>query len=423
MNARKTRNVNTDASMLLMSICPPTSKKIIVLPNIQYILLIYILDTTRTAYTLLRYFHELLPLIGRAISRIIVCKILLFSVIIPTATDPSFGSANVPFQSSSDSNNKPYWTISKDMPEARNELSAVGINEKIYVIGGEDIAAGGSQKDTIKIYDSTTDQWLGKENAPMPQGLDHTAAVEYNDKIYVVGGFLQQKIPTDRLYIYDIDENEWTEGEPLPSARGALTAEIINGTLYAIGGLNSSQIPLNTNEAYDLESDSWTTKAPMPTARHHLSSAVVDGKLFALGGRILGNGVPSEDLDEALSNFANNEVYDPQTDSWNIHQPMLTKRSGFTAASAGGDIYVFGGEGIGESYDSVERYDPENDEWRYELPMPTERMGLKAVPFTDKIHVLGGQIINNDSGLIPLKVNEVFHINKSSTQSSNENER
>ena len=96
---------------------------------------------------------------------------------------------------------------------------------------------------------------------------------------------------------------------------GTLTAEIINGTLYAIGGLNSSQIPVNTNEAYDLESNSWTTKAPMPTARHHLSSAVVDGRLFALGGRILGNGVPSEDLDEARSNFANNEVYDPQTDS------------------------------------------------------------------------------------------------------------
>jgi N-acetylneuraminic acid mutarotase len=330
-----------------------------------------------------------------------------------TATDPSFGSTSVESQSPSDSDSKSYWTISKDMPEARNELSAVGVNESIYVIGGEDIAAGGSQKDTIEIYDSTTDQWLGKENAPMPEGLDHTAAVVYNDKIYVVGGFLQHKVPTDKLYIYDIIEDEWTEGESLPSARGALTAEIINGTLYAIGGLNSSQIPVNTNEAYDLESNSWTTKAPMPTARHHLSSAVVDGRLFALGGRILGNGVPSEDLDEARSNFANNEVYDPQTDSWSIHQPMLTKRSGFTAATTGGEIYVFGGEGIGESYDSVERYDPENDVWHYELPMPTDRMGLKAIPFTDKIYVLGGQIINNGSGLIPLKVNEVFHVNKS----------
>jgi N-acetylneuraminic acid mutarotase len=150
----------------------------------------------------------------------------------------------------------------------------------------------------------------------------------------------------------------------------------------------------------------------VPTARHHLSSAVVDGKLFALGGRILGNRVPSEDLDEALSNFNNNEIYDPQTDTWSIHQHMLTKRSGFTAVSASGDIYVFGGEGVGESYDSVEIYDPKNNKWIYELPMPTDRMGLKAVSLGDKIHVLGGQIIDKSSGLISLKVNEVFHINK-----------
>ena len=54
--------------------------------------------------------------------------------------------------------------------------------------------------------------------------------------------------------------------------------------------------------------------------------------------------------------------------------------------------------------------------------MPTERMGLKAVSLGDKIHVLGGQIISNSSGLIPLNVNEVFHINKSSTKTNNDNE-
>jgi N-acetylneuraminic acid mutarotase len=149
----------------------------------------------------------------------------------------------------------------------------------------------------------------------------------------------------------------------------------------------------------------------MPTARHHLSSAVVDGKLFALGGRILGNRVPSEDLDEALSNFNNNEIYDPQTDTWSIHQHMLTKRSGFTAVSASGDIYVFGGEGVGESYDSVEIYDPKNNKWTYEQPMPFARMGMEAVTIDDKIYVIGGQILG-ESGLVSLDTNEVFHINK-----------
>ena len=84
-----------------------------------------------------RCFHEI-DSVGRVISRIIICEILLFSVTVTISTDTSSGSTSVESKSSSDSDNKPYWTISNDMPEARNELSAVGINEKIYVIGGED---------------------------------------------------------------------------------------------------------------------------------------------------------------------------------------------------------------------------------------------------------------------------------------------
>jgi N-acetylneuraminic acid mutarotase len=163
---------------------------------------------------------------------------------------------------------------------------------------------------------------------------------------------------------------------------------------------------VNKNEAYDLESNTWTEKAPMPTARHHLSSAVVDGKLFALGGRILGNGVPSEDLDEALSNFNNNEMYDPITDTWTVKQPMQDKRSGFTASALDGQIYVFGGQDVERIFESVERYNPSSDTWVYIAPLPSERMGLVAVEVNKKIYTIGGQ----RSGLISLNVNEILNV-------------
>lgn len=305
--------------------------------------------------------------------------------------------------------NSSYWEIGPNMSNARNELAAVLLDNKIYVIGGEDIAAGGNQKDTLEVYDIVNGKWLENKTAQMPASLDHTAAATYDGKIYVVGGFHERKTPTDKLYIYDPKKNEWDEGTPLPSARGALTADFINGTLYAIGGLNSSHIPTNTNEAYDPKTNTWTTKSPMPTARHHISSAVIDGKLFVVGGRILGNGVMSEDMDEALSNFDRNEVYDPQSDSWEIREPMLVKRSGFTAAAHNGNMYVFGGEGIGEVYDSVEKYDPVSNGWTFEEPLPTGRMGLEAVAVDAKIYVIGGQLIDQ-SGLVPLNVNEILHV-------------
>jgi N-acetylneuraminic acid mutarotase len=183
--------------------------------------------------------------------------------------------------------------------------------------------------------------------------------------------------------------------------------------LYAVGGLNSSQVPVNTNEAYDPETDTWSTKAPMPTARHHLASAVIDGKLFALGGRILGDGVPSWDIKIELSNFNRNEMYDPQTDKWSVKQPMLAKISGFGAASANDQIYVFGGAGIKEYLDSVEKYNPLTDKWTYEPSMPSERLGLGAVTVDNKIYTIGGQIVSPESsetGLVALNKNEIFNL-------------
>ena len=309
--------------------------------------------------------------------------------------------------------NESYWSIGKNMSTARNELTAVELNGKIYAMGGEDIAAGGAQKDTVEVYDIGNDKWIEGTVVPMPLPLDHTASAVYDGNIYVIGGFLKDKVPTDKVFIYDPSKNDWKEAMPLPSPVGAaLNAQFIDGILYVVGGLNSSDLPTNTNYAYDPKTNNWTVKAPMPTARHHLQTAVIDGKLYATGGRILGDEVRSEDLDSSLSNFDRNEMYDPRTDTWTIRQHMLTKRSGFAASnSSDGNIYVFGGQGLLKDLDSVEKYDPKADKWTYDKPMPTRRYGLESVTFGDKIYVLGGQYFTHP-GKIPLNINEIFHIGK-----------
>jgi N-acetylneuraminic acid mutarotase len=325
--------------------------------------------------------------------------------LVPFEASIGYGSTEI---SEAQTSENPFWSHGKEMPTPRADAMAAAVDGKIYVIGGADYSEGGAGTlDIVEVYDTENDEWA-RIAEPLPVPLDHSGAVGYNGKIYVVGGFLQHKIPTDKLFIYDIDKNEWNEGKPLPSARGALTAEIINGTLYAIGGLNSSQIPVNTNEAYDFESDTWTTKAPMPTARHHLSSAVVDGRLYALGGRILGNGVPSEDLDQALSNFNKNEMYDPIADTWTVKQPMQEKRSGFTASALDGQIYVFGGQNVGGIFESVERYSPSSDTWTNIAALPSERQGLVVVQVDKKIYTIGGLIYQ--PGLVSLNTNEILNV-------------
>lgn len=316
--------------------------------------------------------------------------------------------------------NSSAWTEGKKMPTARTEALSVSVDDRIYVIGGVDYSIN-YQFRKVEIYDTKTNQW-NTGVKPFPQSIDHGVAVAYDGKIYVPGGYTKGKVPTDKLFIYDLKTKQW-QGKPLLSLRGALTAQIINATLYVIGGVNASQVPVNTMDAYDLKTGTWTTKKSMPTARHHLESAVLDGKLYVLGGRILSDGIASEDMDESLTNFNRVEMYDPQTDTWTTKSPMLEKRSGFAVTSANGQIYAIGGQGVEETLASVEKYDPATNKWSYEPSMPTGRVGLDAVNVGDKIYVMGGQIFSPESGLVSLDTNEIFNIkserNNGTTQSNN----
>ena len=301
------------------------------------------------------------------------------------------------------------WTRGASMPSPVTEASSVILENKIYIIGGDD--ADDKVTKVVRIYDPNTDQW--SVSAPLPLPLDHAGSAAYNGKIYVVGGFIEGKKPTDTLLIYDPDTNKWQRGNPLPGPRGALTADFINGTLYTIGGLDASHTPVATNEAYDPKTDTWTEKAPMPTVRHHHTSAVVGGKLYVIGGRLLGDSIKSH-IDEALSNFNDNEMYNPLNDSWTILEQMPTKRSGIAAAVSPVDnnIYVYGGQNIDGAFGNTEKYNPEINKWSSEEPMPTARYGFEAIALDDNIYVIGGR---TDSGPNVVDINEIFAVDNNST--------
>jgi N-acetylneuraminic acid mutarotase len=285
----------------------------------------------------------------------------------------------------------------------REELSGALLGDKIYLVGGSDDTGVGIT-DNVDSYDPRTNQW--DSIAPIPEPRDHIGVASYNGKLYAVGGFNGEDIPTGQLLIYDPKTDRWEEGKPMPTPRGALTADFVNGTLYAIGGVDNSHNVVSTNEAYDPVTDTWTQKAAMPTARHHLTSSVVDGKIYAIGGRLLGNGVPRP-VNEALSNFNDNEMYDPIQDKWIVLEPMLSKRSGLASAAVNSGIYVLGGQGLVGALGNNEKYDTETDVWSTEDSLPTPRLGLDATAIDGKIYATGGKpkLGNSVSG-----ANEIFHV-------------
>src|SRR5215210_8063710 len=221
------------------------------------------------------------------------------------------------------------WSTGTDMPTPRSEAAYASLGTKIYVIGGAGNTSPGNKK-IVEAYDTSTNKWTTGISS-LPVAVNHAAADSYNGKIYVVGGYQDDRVPTNRLFIYDPSQNAWTEGASMPTTRAALVAKFINGILYAVGGANLDFKKLSTNEAYNPSTNTWSSKAPMPTARNHLSSAVVDGKIYSFGGE-----APTFVFDK-------NEIYDTSTNTWSSGSSLPTARHGLTTVAFDSKIYVIGG--------------------------------------------------------------------------------
>jgi hypothetical protein len=127
-----------------------------------------------------------------------------------------------------------------------------------------------------------TGRW--SRGAEFPRKIHHAAAVGLNNKLYVIGGFADGGwTPTDAAYEYDPAVDRWESKAPLPTARSGIAAASLVGRIFVLVG----EAPIGTFaevEAYDPITDSWSSAPPLPTPRHGLGAAVVVGKLYVLSG-------------------------------------------------------------------------------------------------------------------------------------------
>src|SRR5712691_1555954 len=79
------------------------------------------------------------------------------------------------------------WSEKARLLEPRGEVAAASVDGRIYLLGGS--ALGEDAQTLNEEYDPGADRW--RVRAPMPRGLSHVGAVGMNGKIYVVGGFIR----------------------------------------------------------------------------------------------------------------------------------------------------------------------------------------------------------------------------------------
>jgi N-acetylneuraminic acid mutarotase len=295
------------------------------------------------------------------------------------------------------------WTSKAPMQEARAGLGVAVVNGRIYAIGGCNSQIDGQTHfygtiNATEEYDPATNSWTEKAQMPTPRAS--FAIAVYENKIYVIGGYIKLTSGSSSQLInitevYDPVTDTWETRASMPAARDGVEANVIDGKIYVIGGINADGVT-NVTEVYDPATDMWETKTPIPTPVSHYASAVVDNKIYVISGRI---------GDDAVTDLT--QIYDTETDMWSSGASI---RTGVGSAAAGATtgvlapkaIYVIGGKFASEplyAQNIVQAYSPENDSWSIGASMPADRADLGVAVVNDALYAIGGgrSILQADS--------------------------
>ena len=270
------------------------------------------------------------------------------------------------------------------MPGLRQELASAVLNGKLYVIGGYDENRGSTA--TVQVYNPTTDRWALAHL--LPYAVNHNAAAVAGGRLYSFGA------GGGETFVYNPNNNSWSARASSHYVHSDTAAVgVINDKIYIAGGTNTpSQREL---EVYDPVANRWTVKAAMSVPRNHTAGGVINGQFYVVGGRAGPN--PTAAL----------EVYNPQTNTWSTRAPMPTARSGIAAAVVNNELWVFGGEELDALHAEVEVYNPDTNSWRRLPGMPLPRHGSWASVIGNKIYIPGGGAL---PGFAATNTNQIFTV-------------
>uniref|UniRef100_A0A7S0EQD4 Galactose oxidase n=1 Tax=Phaeocystis antarctica TaxID=33657 RepID=A0A7S0EQD4_9EUKA len=296
------------------------------------------------------------------------------------------------------------WAPAVHLPEERSDLQAVACNGVIIVLGGINLAS--VVQKTAWEFDPVAEVWA-TDLPPMPTGRFRFSAACLDGSVYVAGGYDSYANGTDGACLdtvdrYDVAGQTWSSVAPLAIGRGDLALAASGGKLYAFGGYGmyyggGGVDPGPTAaEVFDPATGAWAAVASMPNGgKGDISAVEIDGVIYVPGGW---NGVFSDQL----------VAYDVSGNSWSTLAKMQAPRGDKAVEVLDGRLYVIGGEtwsGKKEpcSWDNttdcninqipihgVEQFTPATGAWVPVSPLPDARFRFAAAAANGAIFVFGG---------------------------------
>jgi N-acetylneuraminic acid mutarotase len=178
------------------------------------------------------------------------------------------------------------WSARAPLPVDASGVDAVALGDRIYVPGGSDDTEtpfdGGTFLNSLYIYDPGANTW--SPGASMPVSLAFASAVALDGKLYVIGGELDNGSYSDALYVYDPDGDSWSQGATMSEARAYAGAGVAGGQIYVAGGYAGEDVTRDSLEIYDPVADTWRAGPDLPTTLASTGSSVVEDRYLILTG-------------------------------------------------------------------------------------------------------------------------------------------
>lgn len=260
---------------------------------------------------------------------------------------PYVGVPNVYFADINSDGTVGSWTETTPLPEHRHGGTAVIWNDFVYVIAGAGPTYGGRSEQSTVFYaeissDGRIEEW--NETTLLPERLVNHAAVVWNGRIYVAGGWNGYS-PQDEIYYAEINSadgslSNWIENPiPLPFRWESTCALVYDGTICLIGGWYGPKGPPH-DKVYcaSIETDGtigpWDEYASLPKATATTRCALIDNDIYVVGGR----SGPDGEVAEKTVYTAKFYIGD-----WTEVQSIPAARIGHSVVTYDDRIYVTGG--------------------------------------------------------------------------------
>lgn len=267
------------------------------------------------------------------------------------------------------------------MPTPRTGVTAVVLNDLVYVLGGKDET--GAIVNIVERYDPSTNTW---DTAPvMDRARFNAAAVVLNGQIYIMGGRGSNNETLSNTAVFDPSTQVWSAVDDLQVGREGLAAVVLDNTIYVMGGSNANEQILNTVEYYDESANRWRDffSWQLQVGSASFASVSLSDSAYVFGG---------------FSSFGPLSLVQRYHATEGVQEkaPVTPARGGLSAAVLENAVYVIGGRiGNNEVIATVNRFLPAENTWELAEPLNEARENAPAVFIDDQIIVFGG---NNEAG-------------------------